>query len=98
MGRQVLLTSRRVFERLARQCPLVLVFEDLHWVDQSSTELIEHLFPLVVLCGVSRPDPASPAARLREVASRNFGARYTETVLAPLSTEESGALFEGLLG
>jgi class 3 adenylate cyclase/tetratricopeptide (TPR) repeat protein len=102
MGRQVLLTSRRVFERLARQCPLVLVFEDLHWVDQSSTELIEHLFPLVehvplVLCGVSRPDPASPAARLREVASRNFGARYTETVLAPLSTEESGALFEGLL-
>jgi tetratricopeptide (TPR) repeat protein len=102
MGRQVLLTSRRFFERLARHRPLVLVFEDLHWVDQSSMELIEHLFPLVenvplVLCGVTRPDPGKPAARLREVAKLNFAAYYTEVVLVPLSVKESGALFESLL-
>lgn len=39
MGRQVFRSVRRVFEYLARQRPVVLVFEDLHWVDQSSTEL-----------------------------------------------------------
>ena len=88
MGRQILLTSRRFFERLARQEPLVLVFEDLHWVDQSSMELIEHLFPLVekvplLLCGVSRPGAGTPAARLREIASQRYGTRYTEAVLAP---------------
>ncbi len=68
MGRQVFRTVRRLFERLARERPTVIVFEDLHWADQSSAELIEHLFPLVetvplLLCGVGRPDRESPAAR-----------------------------------
>ncbi len=105
IGRQILLTSRRFFERLARQRPLVLVFEDLHWVDQSSMELIEHLFPLVervplLLCGVSRPGAGSPAARLREIARQRYGTRYSEAVLliTPLSAENSSTLLEGLLG
>jgi len=102
MGLQVLLTSRRFFERLARQRPLVLVFEDLHWFDQSSTELIEHLFPLIetvplVLCCVSRPDQTSPAARVRDVAKLNFATRHTDIALEPLSIEDSGALFEDLV-
>ena len=103
MGRQILLTSRRFFERLARQRPLVLVFEDLHWVDQSSTELIEHLFPLVervplLFCGVSRREADTPAARLRAIARQRYDTRYSEVLLAPLSAEDSGALLEGLLG
>ena len=102
MGRQILLTCRRFFERFAAQQPLILVFEDLHWVDQSSMELIEHLFPLVervplLLCGVSRPELGTPTARLREVARERYGTLYTETVLAPLSAEASGALLEDLL-
>ncbi len=61
MGKQVYLSSRRFFERLASTGPLVLVFEDLHWADESSTLLIEHLFPLInrvpiLVCGVSRPE------------------------------------------
>jgi class 3 adenylate cyclase/tetratricopeptide (TPR) repeat protein len=103
MGRQILLTSRRFFERLARRRPLVLVFEDLHWVDQSSTELIEHLFPLVervplLLCGVSRPGAGTPAARLGEIARQSYGTRFNEVVLEPLSAAESGTLLQGLLG
>jgi len=103
MGRQILLTSRRFFERLARQRPLVLVFEDLHWVDQSSTELIEHLFPLVetvslLICGVSRPEAGTPASRLREIARHRHGPRYSEATLAPLSAEDNDALLAGLLG
>jgi len=103
MGRQILLTSRRFFERLATERPLCLVFEDLHWVDQSSTELIEHLFALadrvpLLLCGVSRPEGETSAARLLEVARQKYGSRYTEAVLAPLTTADSRTLLEGLLG
>jgi tetratricopeptide (TPR) repeat protein len=102
MGRQVFLASRRFFERLARTQPLVLVFEDLHWVDESSALLLEHLLPLVervplLICCVSRPYRQSPAARLQEVAGRDLPACYTEIQLAPLSQADSAQLVRNLL-
>ncbi len=102
MGRQIYRTSRLFFERLAQERPLVLVFEDLHWIDHSSSELLEHLLPLtrnvpILFCGLSRPDPASPAARLRETAGREFADRYTELLLQPLSPEHSAELVRNLL-
>ena len=70
MGRHVFLSSRRFFKRVANR-RLVLVFEDLHWADESSMLLLEHLLPLVsqvplLVCGISRTDPNILAARLRE--------------------------------
>jgi class 3 adenylate cyclase/tetratricopeptide (TPR) repeat protein len=102
MGRQVYLSSRRFFERLASTRPLVLVFEDLHWADESSTLLIEHLFPLVhrvpiLLCGVSRPEVNAPAARLQETALREYERRYTDIRLNPLSPTECTQLMDNLL-
>jgi len=102
MGKQVYLTSRRFFERLATTRPLVLVFEDLHWADESSTLLIEHLFPLInrvplLLCGVSRPETNVPAARLQETAVKDYERRYTEIRLNPLSPTESTDLMNNLL-
>ena len=47
IGHQIFRVSRQFFERLAKDRSLVLVFEDLHWSDQSSIELLEHLLPLV---------------------------------------------------
>jgi class 3 adenylate cyclase/tetratricopeptide (TPR) repeat protein len=102
MGKQVYLSSRRFFERLASTRPLVLVFEDLHWADESSTLLIEHLFALInrvplLLCGVSRPEVSVPAARLQETALRDYERRYTEIRLNPLSPTESTQLMDNLL-
>jgi class 3 adenylate cyclase/tetratricopeptide (TPR) repeat protein len=102
MGRQVYLSSRRFFERLATTHPLVLMFEDLHWADESSTLLIEHLFPLInrvplLLCGVSRPEVNVPAARLQEAALKDYERRYTEIRLNPLSPKESTQLMDNLL-
>lgn len=90
MGHQIFLSIRRFFEKLAQTQPLVLVFEDLHWVDQSTLELLEHLLPLVestplLICGVSRPERQSPAARLREIAAKDYAGLYTEIPLLPLS-------------
>ena len=102
LGRQVFLASRRFFERLARSQPLVLVFEDVHWMDDSSARLLEHLLPLVervplLIIGLSRPDPDTPGARLRQVALRNHAPRYTEVVLTPLATADSARLVRNLL-
>ena len=102
MGRQVFLASRRFLERLSQSQPLMLVFEDLHWTDESSTLLLEHLLPLItrapiLICGVSRPEPKTPAFRLREIAAKDFDRRYTEIRLGPLSQTESTQLMKNLV-
>ena len=100
MGPQILLSVRRLFERLAREGPVVLVIEDLHWIDESSTELIEHLLPLVrevpllVVC-VSRPDGEGPLERLRGFGEGADPEILTEIALSPLTREESGELLRG---
>lgn len=102
MGKQIFLTSRRFFERLARSQPTILVFEDLHWMDESSTLLLEHLLSLVesvplMIFGVSRSEGETPAARLRELCTHDFADHYTEIRLAPLSESESAQLIDNLL-
>ncbi len=47
MGRQLYRASRLYFARLAEERPLVVAFEDVHWMDASSAELLEHLLPLI---------------------------------------------------
>jgi class 3 adenylate cyclase len=51
LGRQVYLAARRFFERLAVDQPLILLFEDLHWMDDASARLLEHLLPLIERAG-----------------------------------------------
>ncbi len=102
MGRQVYRATRLFFERLARERPTVLVFEDLHWVDESSAALLEHLLSLVervpiLFCGLGRPDPGTPAARLRTIAVTEHPGRYVEIMLKPLSQTESLRLSQHLL-
>ncbi|MGH3091601.1 MAG: AAA family ATPase [Gaiellaceae bacterium] len=52
---------RRFFEALADRSPLVLVFEDLHWADQSLLDFVDHLsdwatgVPLLLVC-TARPE------------------------------------------
>jgi len=101
MGKLIYLSSRRFFERLALTRPLVLVFEDLQWADESTVALIEHLFPLInrvplLICAVSRFEQ-SYAARLRDVALRDYERRYTEIRLNPLSPSDCTKLVGNLL-
>ena len=52
---------RRLFEALARERPLVLVFEDIHWAEPGFLDLIEYLAqwtrdaPVLLLC-LARPE------------------------------------------
>lgn len=46
MGGQVFRSTRLFIERLARASPVVLVIDDVQWIDDSSARLLEHLLPL----------------------------------------------------
>ena len=60
-GEETFWALRRLFEALAAERPLVLVFEDIHWAEPTLLDLIEYLAervrerPLIVLC-LARPE------------------------------------------
>jgi DNA-binding SARP family transcriptional activator/class 3 adenylate cyclase len=88
---------RRFLEALAVQCPLVLVFEDLHWADAALVEFLEHLVdfatgvPLFIVCS-ARPE------LYERHAGWGGGKRNSTTVsLAPLTSDETARLLSALL-
>jgi class 3 adenylate cyclase/tetratricopeptide (TPR) repeat protein len=92
-----------ILARVARRAgPLVLVFEDVHWADESSVELLASVFrrlhdlPIVVLL-VSRPDRAVPGWRLITDARATLGEAFTELVLQPLAETDTRQLVSNLL-
>ncbi len=90
------------FERLAATQPLVLVFEDLHWIDPTSLDLVERLMALtdratVMVLGIFRPQRQEPSWRFHEVASRDYAHRYTPIALEPLDEAHSRELVANLL-
>jgi len=102
LRRQVFRAARRFFEALAREQPLVLLIEDLHWADASSAALLEHLLPLtaelpLLLCWATRPD-LGPGARLAELARADYAGRFTDVRLQPLAREDGDRLLRRLLG
>ncbi len=102
MRRQVYRSVRVFFERLTHERPLVLVFEDLHWADDSSVGLLEHLFSLVrevplLLIITARPEVRAPADHMRDLASRDYTERYLEVTLTPLSQVDTDRLVRNLL-
>ncbi len=87
--------------RLARERPLALVFDDLHWADLSSVELLEALLrlpdtePLLVLA-VFRPGFADTSERVRAAARERLAGRYADVELAPLPADAARALVDAL--
>lgn len=90
-----------LWRRRARKTPTVLVFDDLHWADAASVELLSRLFdlaeesPVLFICAM-RPDPGVTAWSAHENAAAAFGERFRAIRLTPLSMAESGDLVRGL--
>ena len=94
--------TRDVLERLASTRPLVLVFEDLHWVDPTSLELLEQIMPLtdhvpLMIIGIFRPWRQEPSWRFHEIAARDYIHRYTSVLLDPLNQDSCRELVANLL-
>ncbi|HLF88899.1 MAG TPA: adenylate/guanylate cyclase domain-containing protein [Anaerolineales bacterium] len=102
MKRELLAGMAQFWRVQAGRSPLVLVFEDLHWADSASVDLLTGLLPfaedapILFLC-VFRPERDSPAWRLKQIAEQKFPHRYQEIALYPLSDEESERLARSLL-
>ena len=81
---------------------MVLVFEDLHWADSTSLDLIDELMPLtdrapLLMIGVFRPVRQEPSWRFHETAARDYSHRYTSLSLVPLDENDSRELVANLL-
>ncbi|MGZ8580164.1 MAG: adenylate/guanylate cyclase domain-containing protein [Actinomycetota bacterium] len=89
---------RKLFEHLAKDRPLVVLFDDIHWAEPLLLDLIEHLADwtrdaeLLIVC-VARPE-------LLEIRPGWGGGKMNATsiLLEPLAGDEAGALLDNLLG
>jgi len=92
--------------RLAAETPLCLVFEDLHWADESTLELLESLLNVteeasVALFFLYRTEREHGSWRLGEWARQRYPHRYREIELRPLPSDASrtlaGSVADGVL-
>src|SRR5919204_605558 len=89
---------RKLLEHLARERPVVVVFDDIHWAEPTFLDLIDHLADwtrdaaVLVLC-IARPE-------LLEVRPGWGGGEMNATslLLEPLPADEASRLVDNLLG
>ena len=89
---------RRLLESMARDRPVVLVFDDIHWGEATFLDLIEHLADwtrdaAILLCCLSRNE-------LLDARPGWGGGKVNSTIvlLEPLSERQCDELIENLLG
>jgi predicted ATPase len=82
--------------------PTVLIWEDVHWADQASVDLLApllrlvHQLPMLVIL-LARPDRDVPGWRLIGAARDEFGDALVELRLAGLRPDQSRTLVANLL-
>ena len=102
LKQETFLAVRDVLLGLARQRPVILVFEDLHWADGLSLDLISVLMealresPLLIFCAY-RIDPGHRSAHLGAIAARKCRDQYAELRLSELSHDQSAQMVASLL-
>lgn len=101
MGRQIFAACRQIFTGLCRKRPVILVLDDYQWFDGSSTELVEHLLPLVHAMPfslfVAGRSEATTLERLRGVLARRHAGAFAELFIGPHSQGESVQLIRHLI-
>ena len=95
--------ARGYLSRLAGDNPLVLIFDDLHWADEASLNLLLSLAdlietqPILFIC-MSRPDKNVPSWTSIQKIQQKIGAKYSSILLEPLRAEQTDAMLTNLLG
>ena len=89
---------RKVLEHLARERPVVVVFDDIHWAEPTMLDLIEHLADwtrdaAVLLVCLARPE-------LLDIRAGWGGGKMNASsiLLEPLPSDEASLLVDNLLG
>jgi len=102
LERRVQRTVGELMARAAAVRPLVLCFEDLHWADTSSLQLLGSLAPLteqhpILLFLVFRPGYDDILAPLYQALENDCALNHSVVSLLPLDTASSQQLMDGLL-
>lgn len=88
---------------LAQEKPMTLVFDDLHWADEASLNLLYGLCdlagpnPILFIC-MLRPDHESPGWNSIHKIADKIGESYRAILLEPLPAGDMDTLLENLLG
>lgn len=99
---QYQIAFRQLLTALSRRQPIILILEDIHWADSSSTDLLAKLLPLaaenpIIYMCLTRPDLDSPGWKLVNRYKELGTTRVVEINLLPLSEEYSQQLVTNLL-
>ena len=97
-GEETFWAIRRFFEATARERPLVLVFDDVHWGEPTFLDLVEHIAdwsrgsPILLLC--------MARSELLDVRPMWAGGKLNAATvsLEPLTEDQAGALVANFLG
>jgi tetratricopeptide (TPR) repeat protein len=88
---------------IAMQGPLAMIFDDLHWADEASLNLLLSLsdlantHPMFFIC-MLRPDPAALSWDTIQKAQGQLEKRFDSILLEPLQAEQTDAMLTNLLG
>jgi len=102
LRQQTFVALRRLFKSLASEQLLIILLDDLHWIDPMSAELMQFLLtivastPVLFVCAQRRQGADSPNDRLVRVQSL-IPAQTVRLRLERLSTTESETLLAELL-
>lgn len=103
LERLVFRSLRTLFQRLAAEKPLLVFFEDVHWADRSSVQLLEHLLGLVgespiLFVLAFRPEHAETGQRLLALARAQYPLQHRLIELKRLDAAACAELARHLLG
>ncbi len=95
--KQIFRTAANFFATSAKEHPLIIALDDLHWADEASLALFEHLLDAtdkaaIMFCLIFRPRRDKGCWKLRDRAEAEYPHRYNEVTLDPLSLELSSQL------
>ncbi|MCK4756662.1 tetratricopeptide repeat protein, partial [candidate division WOR-3 bacterium] len=99
---QIFLSIRKLLFALSKKEPILLVFEDFHWIDYGSQELLQFIFNArgsssLLFMGISRVEKKKDSWRLKERLKKTLGRASREFILKPLDYESSKQLISNLL-
>ena len=102
LRQQMFLAIRDLLVQVAETNPLVLIFDDLHWIDKPSLDLLLFLLnsaedaPIVFVC-LARPSNNQAVPQIQRIGANSLDGRFAEIALEPLSLRDSTELIDSLL-
>jgi tetratricopeptide (TPR) repeat protein len=83
--------------------PSILVFDDLHWGDEATCDLVVHLASLarerpILLVAAFRPDRSAPSWKLASTSDGEHDYSRLQIELAPLGARDGQRLLDRLVG